>query len=553
MDATLYQFLLDKATSGCILANERLVFSFPKFEIIFDLETRLENIEFEDGRYESDFEPLTELILEEISSLRILSCFLASNEYLGFRPNIPDHHDPVSICAILYNYLSAIHKFDIQPINKYRITQNDGYNEDSMGAWICGLDMNYLFQIFLSSKQYENRHFYKVVLSDLEKMDIEPPSNFYWKALKNNEPIRDDGKLIILTTNTKTRRLGYLKSLTWFMANKKRYAKSRINNQFEDFAVSFDNQLMLSKNNKGKIDKTKSGNSARPYIKLAEDLGLLLQVNNVYVSGKSLKVFQVLQTELFDERSKNIFEIGQLDKFFFLELIICKDYLYTFLILELIYVQKSTHYSVLKTLFQDLLIERLNEYLDQTKNVKPRQFKHIKKVLDRVKRWEEPGVYLEHILMPRLNWLYDLDLVSLTDQLNVKLNASGKRLFEQFCYWNDINAKRAINPTEFVKRYAIHAFHTAYENPEVENHLEIEKIRDSINQEIYSSFNYFRTLAPNRITASQAISYVKYKLYFSRGLKISHRFIENHLNEYAKDLFIYKYQKQYSDGYIQKK
>ena len=105
----------------------------------------------------------------------------------------------------------------------------------------------------------------------------------------------------------------------------------------------------------------------------------------------------------------------------------------------------------------------------------------------------------------------------------------------------------------FLNRFAIQAFHEVYEGTELFNEYQVDHIRTRINIYLNDSFSFFKTLAPNRITASQGMMYVKYKLYFEESIKVDQHFIENYLKHEGKDQFIYKFQKQYGDGYIQKK
>ena len=80
------------------------------------------------------------------------------------------------------------------------------------------------------------------------------------------------------------------------------------------------------------------------------------------------------------------------------------------------------------------------------------------------------------------------------------------------------------------------------------------KIREKLTLKcLENSFEIFKTLAPNRVTASQAANYTKYKLYMDDKIKVGYSFILNKLSEKEQDKFIFKYQEQYQDGYIQKK
>ena len=98
----------------------------------------------------------------------------------------------------------------------------------------------------------------------------------------------------------------------------------------------------------------------------------------------------------------------------------------------------------------------------------------------------------------------------------------------------------------------IHLYDECYNNGNVTNPENLNLILEKMYHHIDSSFALFKTLAPNRVTASQAVNYAKYKLYLNDKIKVGSEFILGRLSEKEQDKFIFKYQEQYQDGYIQK-
>lgn len=107
----------------------------------------------------------------------------------------------------------------------------------------------------------------------------------------NWNEISDYEKIQTLTTNTKTRRLGYLKLLAFFFTINKQVPKSIIDQKFELLCQDYKDELKKYKNSKGVISRTESGGSAKPYIELAKNLRLLSISNNRYSPGKSFQVY----------------------------------------------------------------------------------------------------------------------------------------------------------------------------------------------------------------------------------------------------------------------
>jgi hypothetical protein len=121
------------------------------------------------------------------------------------------------------------------------------------------------------------------------------------------------------------------------------------------------------------------------------------------------------------------------------------------------------------------------------------------------------------------------------------------------CIWNDINTDAIISADAFLDRFMIHLYDDCYNNSEVVNPTDENLILEKIYMHIDNSFDLFKTLAPNRVTASQAANYTKYQLYFNDNIKVGYQYILNKLSEKKQDKFIFKYQEQYQDGYIQYK
>lgn len=523
-----------------ITTNSELFFDFLGFEIIL-------SIEFVDGSdldlLESFMSVSEYLDLFQKKGIEILSINVSHHEYLGYREDIPKYSDPQSISFQMFSYLRTLNKIDKNMVLDYGIFID---NPDPF----CSTQLNYFFKIELNCNETNIIE----IVDELDKVRIDYlPPDFYWIFYKKSFPFDDNSSPKILTTNTKTRRLGYLKLLNEFIQNEKKIPESRINKKFEEFSTSalIDNQLLNYTDNKGRIKKTSSGISALPYITLAENLELLTKINNIYSEGKRMKVYRVVSEKNIN-KSSNVFNLSYFDKLFFVERILENDFFYLSILLELLYINQSVSFEELKTIYQNSILNRLNYYLKELA-LKEKTKRKIQSIRKRVLNWKKPEVYLEHIIMPRINWLVDLGFVfDNKKSREFEITKRGEKYMAHICCWYDLETAFIINPSEYVNRFVQHSY--AYSN---DDSFKIEKVSiESLNTHIEcyidESFEIFKTLAPNRTTLSQAVNYTKYMIFLNYGVPVEYQYIVNYLNN-NKEKYIYKYQNQYKDGYIQKR
>lgn len=508
-----------------------LSFDFGEYLVSFkvDCASLLENNE------NQSYTPLKSLKeLEDILNIpyKLSSLNICRYEYLGSRE---DYEVGTSISNELYLLLKKLKSFGKDIIADYEVYI------DAEDSYYCDVDPNYCFKIDISEKHIFNTEVNALIYSTIKSVFFEVPA-FYTGAFLSEYSIHDKQELALISTNTKTRRLGYLKLLSVFIKDKS--PAFSINKKFESFCGNYTDDLLLNSNPKGLIQQTVSGSSAKPYIELANNLSLITKINNVYHSGKTFKVYQQIY---YDISEKSVFSLSDFDIIYFLETILKNDYFYFYQLLEIIYLEGEIDYKTLKEIYQIKLIDLLKRYsrkiFDRKKNTE------IQIVLKRISNWEKPEIYLEHIIMPRLNWMVDLKIIELNFNVATITNR-GEKLFQHFLIWNDINTSLVISPHDFLDRFIIHLFEDCYSREKFEN-PPLEVVKSRMYYYINKSFDYFRTLAPNRVTASQAIHYTKYMLYFKEHIKVGYKFIERNLSE--DDEFIFRYQEQYQDGYIQKK
>ncbi|WP_157486345.1 hypothetical protein, partial [Formosa algae] len=248
-----------------------------------------------------------------------------------------------------YFSLSKRMYFLIRTINKAFSDSIDSYKlYIDYGDELCGFE-RYFYTIKFNKNYILNKEFLEY-LSVFNEFDDSENPKFYREFFVLKKEIPDSNELRIMSTNTKVRRLGYFKLVSSFIENKKVTAVT-INRKFEVFSVNFTQELTVNENSKGLIKVTKTGISAKPYIDTAVNFDFINKINNFYSSGKQLKVYQVLHSEL--PKNSNVFSLSDFDKIFFLENILKYDYFYFSNLLEVIYINERTSYIDIISVYKD--------------------------------------------------------------------------------------------------------------------------------------------------------------------------------------------------------
>ena len=363
----------------------------------------------------------------------------------------------------------------------------------------------------------------------------------------NREP-KDNYNIKVLPSNTKARRLGYLKLLLSMFNNVDKIPTHTIATKFESLSAQYKESLLSHKNNKGEIIITKTGASAKPYIDLAEKLGLINKITGYYTLGKEGRIYNALINEV-NVINERIFSFNSIDTPYLLELILREDFLYISTILRLLYRETEISYDRIRMVFQTELINQCTIY-SINENLSFSERHSIKSQILKIKGWKKSLTYLEHIIMPRVNWLYDLGIINMYNNSFI-LTTFGKRLYFNLLIWDDIHRYKAVSPiwcldNHFIKMYDMVADSCG-------NKFNIDSNQDIIQKYIDRAFILFKTLAPNRVTFSQLAKYVKYKLYLNYNLLIDTEDIKELFSKIEFTKYIFKYQNQYNDGYIQKR
>lgn len=527
------------------VADNRLSFRFDNFEIVFEFS---ENIEINEDVFENLNQnlPVSKINFAFLSSYLITGLFLRGYAYVEeYEVDLKGHYEKKeSITYQLFEIVNKIKRNYPNIILDYYIGNLDveGGND-----WLCPVNgWYYGYEIHLDKSYSIDKKFYDFLiqlnLHDSESSMIIPEFYKYRKELKDNYDLK------ILNSNTKLRRLGYLKILLKMFQEQSKVSISKISVKFEKYCHDYNRYLELHKNKKGNIVITKTGNSAYPYIELAVNLGLIHKSVGFYEVGKIGKVYITLKDKI-NNTDTNPFQLSKFDISFFLELLLKEDYWYIFSILEATAKIPNTSFKTLKKDFKQILLNQIKLFINEAQFNNPQKVLSLKVLERRINEWKKPEVYMEHVLMPRLNWLYDMDLIDLKLDLSFQLTEPGKKLLFNLAVWNDIGLHKIVSPNSYIDNYYMRIIDYVYS---VQNYKYTKEADEEFLNCLNDSFILFKTIAPNRITFSSFATYTKHFLFWNKAFIVDTENIKNAFELNKVPNYIFKYQDQYQDGYIQK-
>ena len=356
---------------------------------------------------------------------------------------------------------------------------NDALNVERMFQY---LNVCYLYFGFIPKYNFKSKFDpifrFEIIVGLINRIDIKSFS----LSLSNCHSIDSDSYIFelnsmtpeyflnILQTNTKARRLGYLKLIISLFKESNYFPINYLNKKIELASSDFSNDLdeygvTDFGNNKGLIKLTSSGISAKPYTDLLEELNLVTRVNNTYVLTKQAKVYFAFQSNIGDLRSinSNLFFLNEIDRLFFLRQIFLSDSLYIIVLLDIIKITGQVSIKTIKEVFQLYLLDEM-ERLQHSSN----DFSFIRKVSDirkRIRSWLKPQVYLEHIVEPRINWLLDLNLVIQDKKSSIteySLSIYGERFLSIISSTLEVGENREVYSRKIVNNHFFGIFDSVY-------------------------------------------------------------------------------------------
>jgi len=557
----IYEYLRNnsnKMQSVFRVKQGELLFDFGIFSIIIELSENFKDIEFEGGticivrrskEFEDGYINLDNFDFSLIESKEINRVFIQYGSVIDndeYGDNESDNKETLNS----YEPFTYIAYKIIKEIRTQFQDAIDGFTMQPFCIDDCGSDYGcpevweYGFQIEINEKHWKNKYIFDFIINKIDNnlLELSLP-DFY----DTENQVKDTFEVKILNSNTKTRRLGYLKILLKMFQEQSKIPLSKINNKFEKYCQDYNQFLERHKNKKGNVIVTKTGNSANPYIELAVNLGLIHKAAGIYQIGKTGKVYNILK-ERIDNKTDNPFVFSKFDTAFFLELLLKEDYWLLYAILEQTAITPNIAYKYLKTDFKQILLTQIRQFIDEAQNYDSKKVLPLKIIERRINDWKKPEVYMEHVLMPRLNWLYDMEFIELKNDLSFSLTESGERLLYNLSAWSDIALHKIVSPLAYIDNYFMKIINFVFDlkKQEYAKHNSI-----AFNKCLEDSFLLFKTLAPNRITFSLFVSYTKQMLFWNSSEIIDTEDIRKYFESRQISDYIFKYQEHYKDGYIQ--
>ena len=447
----------------------------------------------------------------------------------------------VSYSATMYGIVRKIQQQYPDAIDNYGVEEYFLDDCDKLG---CPENVEYGYRIYLRREFWEDGSNLKLLVESIRYGSV------YFRDCYEGyvgTEINDSQKFEFLGTNTKVRRLGYLSMLLSLFEETPRIAKKNLSRMLEQKAVENRHAIDTYKNKKGVILPSKTGVSANPYIKLALETGVIREMTGHYELGKMGRVFLEAKKEIHDSQS-NPFKLTNFEKVFWLERLLEQDFVYLFSLMEYAFICKTASYSDLRKKFDALIVEKLETIYGEVEDNMRRIA--IRGAIQRIRGWKKSEIYLEHILMPRINWLYDLGLLELKRDLSFELTKEGRLLFLHLAEWRDLRPAAICNAVCYLDAFFIHVANDVF--MEGQGGRESDTAR-AMEDALTYSFDHFKTMAPNRVTFSVFAAFAKYTLLQNKQMVVETADIKDNYLPSVADKYVFMYQRYYNDGFIQKK
>lgn len=447
----------------------------------------------------------------------------------------------VSYTATMYCLIRQIRQKHPDAIESFSVNIYELDDCDRMG---CHENIEYGYRIYLHTEFWEDNSKLNSLMGSLEDRTLRFRSCYvpYLGSV-----FIDNYQFDFLGTNTKVRRLGYLNLLLSLFENMPKIAKKSLCSLLEQKAVEFNSALYSYKNQKGVILPSKTGNSANPYIKLAIETGVIREMTGHYELGKMGRVYVEVHRKAHIS-SLNPFELTAFEKMFWMERLLEQDFVYLLTLLEYAFVSERPSYANLRKSFDGLVVNKLESLHNVINDILPKTT--LRNAIQRIKKWKKSEIYLEHILMPRLNWLYDLGLLELRKDLSFTLTKEGCILFLHLAEWRDLGQTEICNPTSFLDSFYMHVANDIFMEGQGRTGTGID---EALTEALTYSFEHFKTIAPNRVTYSVYQTFAKYTLLHDKKLLVESTEIKNNFLPSVADKYVFMFQRYYNDGFVQKK
>jgi hypothetical protein len=340
----------------------------------------------------------------------------------------------------------------------------------------------------------------------------------------NNNPI--DGLRVLGSTNTQTRRLGYIIQICKLLADN-HAPMNVLQKRIEDWAEENNFALEHHVSDKGRLGRSLRSYGAKRYIRLAQDLHLIVDISGLFrptITGLVL-------IELGSESHKsNPFKIGPRTNLLLLYqlLLLDADYLLPVFQLTQLYHKQS---KILE-MSQGRLIHRFE--LMERKVHSPLLRSQIRERKKAIIQWTKPVTYMEHLVLPRLHWLLDLELLdwnSFEALREFEPSTAGAHIIDQLPFLDEhsfVNRGWCQNTLFSAWAQGFGFEHTLWHSLSEDSQALL------VEEYVEIGFQLFRTSVRYRISAYQLALFIILELLFARQISAGFEDVKQALSDFSK-------------------
>ena len=332
---------------------------------------------------------------------------------------------------------------------------------------------------------------------------------------------------ILGSTNTQTRRLGYVIQICRILGDE--YTPpSDLQKYIEKWSEENTSALKKHVSDKGEIRRSSRSLGSKRYITLARDLFLVTTVSGYLRLTKTGRVLLALGDELCAE--DNPFRLGSKAALLLCYQLLLLDADYLLPTLEL-----TTRYHRQTELLENAQKQLLHRFGALETHVRsPLLRSEVHERFMTMSRWTKPVKYLEHIVLPRLHWLLDLEVLdwnSFQALREFEPNVAGRYLLEHVPI---VDGYHVANRS-WCQNVLFSVWAEGIGLPVTVWHRLPQDRQESLIEEYVSiGFPLFRTMEYPRISAYQLVLFTILHLLFDKHVIAGFEDIKQALSKFSR-------------------
>lgn len=321
----------------------------------------------------------------------------------------------------------------------------------------------------------------------------------------------------LAATNTKTRRLAYLTAIISMLGHSS-LGERVLLSKIARWSQQHRSYLKAYWVHTGEVTSTRRNSAGARYLRLATNLGIIAPISGAYRTTRNGLVLLALIQE--NGPNTNPFYLTQVERLFYLYLLLERDADILLTIASYLIKQPGASLAQIQRVFQTVFLERLNQKIAISRDDILRQ-----RLLERrgeIERWTKPERYAEHIVPPRLNWLLDLEFLEpgWFRRHRYNLTPGGGRLISEIPQLGDAEFYDITYEWLASDFWPL----ATYEWLGIEPKAAWGELSEGMRRELcasvlYEAFGAFRQTAVPKVSLSQAVLYLTFRLILGCNVK----------------------------------